>query len=81
MINDVSTLDFTNSEMKQFDKVRTWGAIDRPKNNNRSKWSKLKKGDILLFYKDKQYVASVVLQGTEDNDGSCKKNVGRKNRS
>ena len=28
----------------------------------------LKKGDILLFYKDTHYVASVVLQGTEDNE-------------
>ena len=78
VINDVSTSDFTNSEMKQFDKVRTWGAIDRPKNNNRSKWSKLKKGDILLFYKDKQYVASVVLQGTEDNMEVARKMWGEK---
>ncbi len=78
IMNNVSTLDFTNSEMKQFDKVRAWGAMDRPKNNNRSKWSKLKKGDILLFYKDKQYISSLVLQGTEDNEEIARKMWGEK---
>ena len=53
--------------MKEFSNVRMWGANDRSTNQNRSKWSKLKKGDILLFFRDKKYVAKMVLEGTEDN--------------
>ena len=65
MIQDVDTSSFENSEMKQFSKVRTWGAIDNKW--AKSKWSKLRKGDILLFYRDKKYVASAILEGIEQN--------------
>ena len=44
-----------------------WGANDRSTNKNRGKWSKLKKGDILLFFRDKKYIAKMILEGTEDN--------------
>ena len=44
-----------------------WGAIDRSGNNNRSKWSKLKKGDILLFFREKKYVSKMIIGGTEDS--------------
>jgi hypothetical protein len=67
VLNDVSTSKFGNSKMKEFSNVRMWGANDRSTNQNRSKWSKLKKGDILLFFRDKKYVAKMVLEGTEDN--------------
>ena len=67
ILKDVKTDNFPTSEMKKLPKVRMWGAIDRSTNNNRSKWSKLKKGDILLFYKDKKYVTRMIISGTEDN--------------
>ena len=67
ILKDVSTNNFQTSEMKKLPNVRMWGANDRSTNHNRSKWSKLKKGDILLFYKDKKYVAQMTISGTEDN--------------
>ena len=67
VLNNASTAKFENSKMKEFSNVRMWGANDRSTNQNRSKWSKLKKGDILLFFRDKKYVAKMVLEGTEDN--------------
>ena len=67
VLNNVSTGKFENSKMKNFPILRMWGANDRSTNLNRSKWSKLKKGDILLFFRDKKYVAKMVLEGTEDN--------------
>jgi len=67
LLEDVNTSNFPSSEMKKLPHVRMWGAIDRSGNNNRSKWSKLKKGDILLFFRDKKYVAKMILEGTEDN--------------
>jgi DNA-binding transcriptional MerR regulator len=67
ILKDVETVDFPTSDMKKLPKVRMWGAIDRATNNNRSKWSKLKKGDILLFYRDKKYVTRMIISGTEDN--------------
>ncbi len=65
ILNDVDTLTFTRAEMKKFPKVRTWGSI-----NNKytyPKWEKLKKGDIILFYRDKKYVTVGILEGTEHN--------------
>jgi len=67
ILNNVDTSNFETSEMKKIPNVRMWGAIDRTSNHNRSKWEKLKKGDILLFYRDKKYVAQMILSGTEDN--------------
>jgi len=65
ILNDVNPSQFSQSEMKQFPRVRTWGSI--PNKWALAKWSKLKKGDIILFYRDKQYVASAILEGTEQN--------------
>tara|TARA_B100001123_G_scaffold697_1_gene943 strand:- start:728 stop:3151 length:2424 start_codon:yes stop_codon:yes gene_type:complete len=67
LLDNVNTSNFPSSEVKKLPYVRMWGAIDRSGNNNRSKWSKLKKGDILLFFRDKKYVAKMILEGTEDN--------------
>ncbi len=67
ILKDVNTSNFQTSDMKELSNVRMWGANDRAVNHNRSKWSKLKKGDILLFYRDKKYVAKMILSGTEDN--------------
>ena len=67
ILSNVHTNNFQNSDMKKFLNVRMWGANDRSTNNNRSKWSKLKKGDVLLFYRDKKYVAQMIISGTEDN--------------
>ena len=67
LLEDVNTSNFPSSEIKKLPHVRMWGAIDRSGNNNRSKWSKLKKGDILLFFREKKYVAKMIIEGTEDN--------------
>ena len=68
MQKDVDTSQLSDTKMKQFPNVRTWGAI--PNKWALSKWSKLQSGDILLFYRDKQYIASAILEGTEQNQ-SC----------
>jgi len=78
ILNDVETSKFTNSEMTKFPKVRMWGAIDRSTNNFRNKWQRLKNGDILLFYKDKKYVATLEVTGTEDNSDIAKTIWGEK---
>ena len=44
-----------------------WGAMDRTTNLNHGKWSKLQKGDVLLFWREKKYVAKMIIDGTEDN--------------
>ena len=67
ILKDVSTTNFPTSDMKKFPKVRMWGSIDRATNLNRSKWSRLRKGDILLFFREKKYVTKMVIDGTEDN--------------
>ena len=67
ILKDVSTTNFPTSYVKKFPKVRMWGAIDRATNLNRSKWSRLRKGDILLFFREKKYVTKMVIDGTEDN--------------
>ncbi len=67
ILKDVNTNNFQTSDMKELPNVRMWGANDRAVNHNRSKWSKLKKGDILLFYRDKKYVSQMTISGTEDN--------------
>jgi len=67
ILKDVSTTNFPTSDVKKFPKVRMWGAIDRATNLNRSKWSRLRKGDILLFFREKKYVTKMVIDGTEDN--------------
>jgi len=54
-----------NTILKDFDAVRVWGSIYN--SQNFSKWKELKKGDILLFYHNKQYIASGILEGTEHN--------------
>jgi len=51
--------------LKNFDATRVWGSIYNSQNYN--KWKELKKGDILLFYHNKKYVASGILEGTEHN--------------
>ena len=51
--------------LKDFDAARVWGSIYNSQNYN--KWKELKKGDILLFYHNKKYVASGILEGTEHN--------------
>ena len=54
-----------NSILKDFPELRVWGSIDNQQNYN--KWKDLKKGDVLLFYHDKHYIASAILEGTEQN--------------
>jgi hypothetical protein len=78
ILNNVNTSSFETSEIKKISNVRMWGAIDRASNHNRSKWEKLKKGDILLFYRDKKYVAQMTLSGTEDNQNIAKMIWGEK---
>tara|TARA_B100001123_G_scaffold220420_1_gene248608 strand:+ start:9426 stop:10928 length:1503 start_codon:yes stop_codon:yes gene_type:complete len=78
IMNDVSTSNFSKSEMKKFANVRMWGAIDRIQNSNRRKWSKLKKDDILLFFREKKYVTMMILDGTEDNSDIAKMIWGEK---
>ena len=78
ILDDVDTNNFPTSELKKFSKVRMWGAIDRQANKNRSKWSKLHKGDIILFYRDKKYITKMILDGTEDNSEIAKKIWGEK---
>jgi len=78
LLKNVDTSNFENSEMKKFPNVRMWGAIDRTSNHNRSKWEKLKEGDILIFYRDKKYVAQMTLSGTEDNQNIAKMIWGEK---
>ncbi|MDH3340983.1 MAG: AAA family ATPase [Nitrosopumilus sp.] len=65
MQKDVDTSQLSDTKMKKFPKIRAWGAI--PNKWALSKWSKLQSGDILLFYKDKQYITSAILEGTEQN--------------
>jgi len=76
MQKDVETTKLSQTKMKQFPKIRTWGSI--PNKWALSKWSKLKQGDILLFYKDKQYITSAVLEGTEQNGIVAKEMWGTK---
>lgn len=76
MQRDVDTTKLSDTKMKQFPKIRTWGAI--PNKWALSKWSKLKQGDILLFYRDKQYITSAVLEGTEQNSIVAKEMWGTK---
>lgn len=76
MQKDVDTSKLSETKMKQFPKVRTSGAI--PNKWALSKWSKLQQGDILLFYKDKQYIASGILEGTEQNSTVAKQMWGTK---
>lgn len=78
ILKDVNTSNFESSDMKKFANVRMWGAIDRQTNQNRSKWSKLHKGDIILFYRDKKYIAKMILDGTEDNSKIAKMIWGEK---
>lgn len=54
-----------NTILKDFDATRVWGSIYNSQNHN--KWKELKKGDILLFYHNKKYLASGILEGTEHN--------------
>jgi MoxR-like ATPase len=54
-----------NTILKDVDAVRAWGSIYN--SQNYSKWKELKKGDILLFYHNKKYIASGILEGTEHN--------------
>ena len=54
-----------NTILKNADAVRVWGSIYN--SQNYSKWKELKKGDILLFYHNKEYIASGILEGTEHN--------------
>jgi len=78
ILKDVNTSNFETSDMKKFSNVRMWGAIDRQANQNRSKWSKLHKGDTILFYRDKKYITKMILDGTEDNSEIAKKIWGEK---
>ena len=78
ILKDVNTSNFESSDMKKFANVRMWGAIDRQANQNRSKWSKLHKGDTILFYRDKKYIAKMILDGTEDNSKIAKMIWGEK---
>ena len=78
ILKDVNTSNFETSDMKKFSNVRMWGSIDRQANQNRSKWSKLYKGDIILFYRDKKYITKMILDGTEDNSEIAKKIWGEK---
>ncbi len=78
ILKDVNTSNFETSDMKKFSNVRMWGAIDRQANQNRSKWSKLHKGDTILFYRDKKYITKMILDGTEDNSKIAKMIWGEK---
>jgi len=51
--------------LKSYPDIRVWGSINNKQNFN--KWQNLKKGDILLFYHNKKYVASAILEGKEQN--------------
>lgn len=64
-INVVTDTLTGNSILKDFPEVRVWGSVDNKQNYN--KWKDLKKGDILLFYHDRHYIASAILEGTEQN--------------
>jgi plastocyanin/MoxR-like ATPase len=76
MQKDIDTTKLSETKMKQFSRIRAWGAI--PNKWALSKWSKLKQGDILLFYRDKQYITSAVLEGTEQNNVVAKEMWGTK---
>ena len=78
ILNDVNTESFPQSQIRQFRNVRMWGSIDRSNKIAHSKWSKLKKGDILLFFRKKKYVAKMILDGTENSSKISKMIWGKK---
>jgi len=66
IVNDVDTSSLhIDSILKEYPKVRVWGSVNTKTQFN--KWQDLKKGDILLFYHDKKYLGSGILEGTEKN--------------
>lgn len=76
IVNNVNTQNLSNCKMKKFMQVKTWGSI--PTSQSISKWSKLSKGDIILFYKDKKYIASGILEDKEQNQVVAKQMWGLK---
>lgn len=66
IVNDVDTSSLhVDSILKDYPKVRVWGSVNTE--TQFKKWRNLKKGDILLFYHDKKYLGSGILEGTEKN--------------
>ncbi len=66
IVNDVDTTSLhVDSILKDYPKVRVWGSVNTE--TQFKKWRNLKKGDLLLFYHDKKYLGSGILEGTEKN--------------
>ena len=76
VISDVKTSDLSDTSMKEFSLVRTWGSV--PTQQSESKWNKITKGDIILFYRDRKYIAAGIIEGKERNDVVAKEMWGEK---
>lgn len=69
----------SNSKMAKFVKMRLWGSIKTKKSTKT--YNSLEKGDILLFYQNKKYIASAILEDKEDNKSFAKTIWGTKEHS
>ncbi len=66
MLRSVKTSTLPGSTtLKNYDRLHIWGL--QYYGQNEEIWNRIKKNDILFFYREKMYVCSAIVEGTEDN--------------
>ena len=75
--NPVKTKNLEQTILSKYDELCMWGSVSSQLN----KWWKIQRGDILLFFRDKKYIAGLIVEGIENNRNIAEKLWGLKDES